>query len=1038
MDAEGLSLPRIPVSTYRLQFNRRFTFSDATKILPYLDELGISDIYASPYFKARKGTIVGYDVVDPTRLNPEIGTEAAYNRLIRELQKRKMGQILDIVPNHMYVGSEDNAWWLDVLENGPSSPYALFFDIDWNPVKRELKNKVLIPVLGEQYGTALERQELKLIFETGAFFLYCYDRKLPILPETYADILKHRIEKLETLLPLDDPPLIELLNIITALSCLPSYTEREQSKLLERSRETEIIKKRLYKLHKENRAIRGFIHENVRIFNGTRKEPHSFDLLDDLLGKQVWRLSYWRVAAEEINYRRFFDISSLAAVRMEDPVVFQKAHELVLKLIGEGKVTGLRVDHPDGLYDPSEYFKRLQRECFLRVRLAHAQKVQGRKSNTPVEANPGIEILRQYVEMVASDPRFRPFYVVGEKILSKGEKLPGDWPVFSTVGYDFLNPLNGIFVDTANGKAFDKIYERFIRSKMGYQDLVYEKKRLIMTASMSGEINTLAHHLNRLSEKNRHTRDFTLNGLRTTITEVIACFPVYRTYVTHSGVNERDRRYVEQTVSKAKRKNPTLSESIFDFLKNVLLLNYSDDFGKTDKMEWVDFVMRFQQVTGPIMAKGLEDTVFYVYNRLVSLNEVGGNPGGFGTHLDAFHRQNVETAKSRPYSLLTTSTHDTKRSEDVRARLNVLSEIPGEWQRCLSRWSRLNRKKKPVVDGRMVPDRNDEYLLYQTLLGVWPANRMTVAEYEEFTARIRDYMLKATREAKANTSWISPNIPYEEALLKSIDAVLASSSANTFLKDFDILQKKVAYFGMFNSLSQTLLKITSPGVPDFYQGTEIWDLTLVDPDNRRPVNFDVRRRVLGRLKKRMAKSGEDRGSLVRGLLRTWQDGTIKLYVTLASLNYRRENRLLFRDGGYVPLMADGSLRENVCAFARLAEDKAALIVVPRFLTRLSKSVNKMQFGGRAWRDTGIIIPDEIPGGTYRNVFTGEVLTEIERNGKKRLPLGEIFARFPVALLEQQTNSEPNRALMPDPYDICEGSGFIMLPSSLSALYVLYG
>lgn len=1002
MDSEGLPLPRIPVSTYRLQFNRRFTFSDATKVLPYLDELGISDIYASPYFKARKGTIVGYDIVDPARLNPEIGTEAAYNRLIRELQKRKMGQILDIVPNHMYVGSEDNAWWMDVLENGPSSPYALFFDVDWNPVKRELKNKVLIPVLSEQYGTVLERQELKLIFETGAFFLYCYDRKLPILPETYVDILKHHIEKLETLLPIDDPSLVKLLSIMTALSCLPSYTEKEQSKLAERSREKEIIKKRLYKLHKESRAIRDFIDENVRIFNGTKKEPHSFDLLNDLLGKQVWRLSYWRVAAEEINYRRFFDINSLAAIRMEDPVVFKKAHELVLKLIGEGKVTGLRVDHPDGLYDPSEYFKRLQRECFLRVRLAHAQRVQGKKSNTPVEVSPEPEILRQYAEMVASDPQFKPFYVVGEKILSKDEKLPEDWPIFSTVGYVFLNPLNGIFVDRANGKVFDKIYERFIRSKMDYQDLVYEKKRLIMMVAMSGEINRLAHYLNHLSEKNRHTRDFTLNSLRTTITEVIACFPVYRTYITRAGVHERDRRYVEQAASKAKRKNPALCESIFDFLENVLLLNYPDDFGETDKMEWVDFVMRFQQVTGPVMAKGLEDTVFYVYNRLVSLNEVGGNPEGFGTRLDAFHGQNIETAKSRPYSLITTSTHDTKRSEDVRARLNVLSEIPGEWQRCLSRWSRLNRKKKLVVHGRMVPDRNDEYLLYQTLLGVWPANRMTVAEYEEFTARIRDYMFKASREAKVDTNWISPNVPYEEALLKFIDAVLASSSANTFLKDSDILQKKVAYFGMFNSLSQTLLKITSPGVPDFYQGTETWDFSLVDPDNRRPIDFVIRKQMLARLKKELTRPNADSVGLARKLLRTWPDGLIKLYVTFISLSYRKMHHRLFEEGAYVPLTVDGQLVEHVCAFARHWEGDTVLVIVPRFLTYLVRSVNHLPLGQKVWKGSGVVLPEETLESNFVNIFTGETILAAKQHEKRILSLGEVFANFPVALLAGET------------------------------------
>lgn len=998
MDAEGLLLPRIPVSTYRLQFNRRFTFSDATKVIPYLDELGISDIYASPYFKARPGTIVGYDMVDPTRLNPEIGTEATYNQLHRALQQRKMGQILDIVPNHLYVGSEDNAWWLDVLENGPSSPYAPFFDIDWDPVKRELKNKVLVPVLGEAYGTVLERRELQLIFKTGAFFLSCYDRRLPLLPETYVDILRHRIGELDTFLPIHDPSLKEFLNIITALGCLPSYTERARSKRAERNREKEIIKKRLYQLYKESRAIRKFIDENVRIFNGTRKEPRSFDLLDDLLGKQVWRLSYWRVAGEEINYRRFFDISSLAAVRMEDPAVFQKVHALVLKLIGEGQVTGLRVDHPDGLYDPSEYFQRLQRECFLRVQLGHSQKRPARKSNTPVEGTPEIEIPRQYAELVASDPQFKPFYIVGEKILSPDEKLPEDWPVFGTVGYDFLNPLNGIFVAMANEKAFNEIYERFIRSKMDYQDLVPEKKRLIMTDSMSGEINRLAHRLNRLSEKNRLTRDFTFNGLRTAITEVIACFPVYRTYITRAGAPERDRRYVERTILKAKGRNPTLSESVFNFLQKVLLLNYPDDLGETDKREWVDFVMRFQQVTGPVMAKGLEDTVFYVYNRLVSLNEVGGNPGAFGTRLDAFHGQNGATAKSRPYALLTTSTHDTKRSEDVRARINVLSEIPGEWQRCLSRWSRLNRNKKLAAQGRLVPDRNDEYLFYQTLLGVWPVNQMTVAAQAEFTARIRDYMLKAAREAKVDTNWISPNIPYEEALLKFIDAVLATSSDNTFLKDFELLQKKVAYFGMFNSLSQTLLKITSPGVPDFYQGTELWDFSLVDPDNRRPIDFVIRKQMLARLKRELARPQADAVALARRLLRTWPDGLTKLYLTYLSLRYRKRHQRLFEEGSYEPLTVDGPLAEHVCAFARHGEGETVLVIVPRFLTSLVKNINHLPLGQKVWKGSGIVLPKETPGSTFVNIFTGETIRAAKHHQKRTLNLGEVLAHFPVALL----------------------------------------
>jgi (1->4)-alpha-D-glucan 1-alpha-D-glucosylmutase len=1002
MDGDDLPLPRIPVSTYRLQFNNRFTFSHAIKIVPYLEELGVSDIYASPYFKAGKGSNCGYDVVDPTRLNPEIGTEEAYERFTGELRKRKMGQILDVVPNHLHVGGGDNAWWLDVLENGPGSSYATFFDIDWHPVKRELDNKVLIPILGEQYGTVLERQELKLVFDKGSFFLSYYDHRLPILPETYAGILGHRMEKLEMLLPEDHASRRELLSVMTALGCLPSYTEIDGARVAERSREKEIIKSRLHRLYKESRVVREFIDENIRIFNGVRDEPHSFDLLDDLLGRQAWRLSHWRVATEEINYRRFFDINSLAAIRMEEPAVFQKVHELLLRLVREGKVTGLRVDHPDGLYNPVEYFKRLQRECFLRVRLSREERARRRKPSD--EGDPESEILKEYAEMMASDPQFKPFYIVGEKILSKGEKLPEDWPIFSSIGYVFLNPVNGIFVDTANGKAFDRVYERFIRSRVSYSDLAYEKKRLIMLASMSGEINMLARYLNRLSERNRHTRDFTLNSLRTAIMEVIACYPVYRTYITRDGVNERDRRYVEQAVSRAKRKNPALSEAVFDFLKNVLLLGHTESSEETDETEWVDFVMRLQQVTGPVMAKGVEDTVFYVYNRLLSLNEVGGNPEAFGTTLDAFHAQNIETARSRPHALITTSTHDTKRSEDVRARINVLSEIPEEWRRYLTRWSRMNRRKKSMVDGRMAPDRNEEYLLYQTLLGVWPAGPMTDGEYRALRGRLRDYMVKAVREAKVNSSWINPDAPYEQALLKFIEAILSRSASSLFMEDFAVFQKKVAYFGMFNALSQTVLKITSPGVPDFYQGTETWDFSLVDPDNRRPVNFNLRRQMLRRLKERITRSGGARRTFLRGLVKTWEDGAIKLYVTLTALNYRREHRLLFDDGGYVPIGAEGSLKENVCAFARLAEDKAALVVVPRFLTRSLKGVKEMPFGDHVWKDTLITVPDGIPGDTFRNVFTGEVVTEVEREGKKRLLLGRVFASFPVALLERQIDS----------------------------------
>jgi (1->4)-alpha-D-glucan 1-alpha-D-glucosylmutase len=986
----------IPVATYRLQFNHQFKFLNAKSIISYLHELGISDCYTSPYFNAQRGSLHGYDILDHNILNPEIGTEEEYNEWIEELKKYGMGQILDIVPNHMSIAGDENTWWMDVLENGPSSIYADFFDIDWRPVKDELENKVLLPILGDQYGHVLDNQELLLSFEEGAFFVHYYDRRLPVAPTTYKKILEFRIDELEKKMGKDHPHLQELLSIITALEHLPPRTEKDREKIMERRREKEIIKRRLWNLYNESGEIRSFINENIRIFNGEKGDRRSFDLLDELLNDQVYRLSHWRVATEEINYRRFSDINELAAIRMEDPLVFKEAHRLIFKLIREKKVTGLRVDHADGLYNSAEYLYRLQKGCFVQFCL---QAIPSLEDESVLEEKMG----RLYDEELSKNPTSplrMPLYIVGEKILTKSERMPEDWPIFSTTGYVFLNSVNGIFIDMEKDKAFDDIYTGFIRSKVNYQDLVYEKKKLVMQTSMPSEINTLGHYLNRISEKNRHTRDFTLNSLTTAIVEVIACFPVYRTYVTPSGVNERDRRYIEQAVSRAKRKNPALSTTIFDFLENVLLLQYPEDFKEADKMEWVDFVMRFQQITGPVMAKGVEDTTFYVYNHFVSLNEVGGNPERFGTPLDTFHGQNIERTKFWPYAMISTATHDTKRCEDVRVRLNILSEIPNEWRDSLLRWSRINKKKKSVIDGQMVPDRNEEYLLYQTLIGVWPVHPMDEAAYEVFKKRIRDYMLKAVREAKVNTSWISPNILYEEGLMKFIDAILSFSQGNPFIRDFEPFQRKVSYFGTFNSLSQTLLKMTSPGIPDFYQGTEIWDFSLVDPDNRRPVDFNIRKEMLKALKKKMAMSGSDLLGFVRDLLQEWRDGYTKLYVIFRSLNYRKENYQLFMDGIYVPLIGDGDLKDHICAFARQREEKVVLVIVPRFLTRLIKSIEEMPLGREVWGDSRIVIPDEIVGEKFHNIFTGETIQTIQKDGQGVLALGEILAHFPVAMLER--------------------------------------
>jgi (1->4)-alpha-D-glucan 1-alpha-D-glucosylmutase len=1001
MKKEKLLIPRIPVSTYRLQFNASFTFNNAAKIVQYLYDLGISDMYSSPYLKASKESLHGYDVVDPHALNPEVGTEREYEELIAELKNRDMGQVLDIVPNHMCIASFENAWWTDVLENGPSSPYAHFFDIDWNPVKKELTNKVLLPFLGEQYGRVLENQELTVAFSEGSFFIHYYDFKFPVMPKTYTHILNHNIDTLRRALHKNNPYFAELLSIITALNHLPSYTESHPEKVQERRREKEIIKRRLRQLYGDCDEIRDFIDENVRTFNGIKGEPKSFDLLDNLLREQIYRFSHWRVAGEEINYKRFFDINSLGALHMQKEDVFRETHKLIFDLIGEGKVTGLRVDHPDGLYNPSEYFHRLQKECFVQLRRAYIEKVK-KEARLPADylnSEADGEIAGRYREMLDADPGYKPFYIIGEKILTKGEIMPEEWPIFSTTGYVFLNSVNGIFVDTNNGKTFDRIYRRFAKTNASFQDTMYEKKKLVMQVAMSGEVNVLGHYLNRLSEKNRHTRDFTLNSLIKALIEIIAYFPVYRTYITTWKINERDSHYIDLAVSKAKKRNPALNQSIFDFIRDVLLLRFPDDFNEDDKSEWLDFTMRFQQITGPVTAKGVEDTAFYIYNRLTSLNEVGGSPDRFGTLLKTFHGQNIERIKSWPHALITTSTHDCKRSEDVRARINVLSELPDIWNGCLTKWARYNVKKKIVVDNRPVPDQNEEYLLYQTLLGVWPIGEpIDAEEYAVFTQRIKDYMQKASREAKEHTSWINPDAVYEDAMNVFIDVVMTDSGDNEFLGDFLVFQRMVSDYGIYNSLSQTLLKITSPGVADFYQGTELWNFALVDPDNRRPVDYRKRIGILESLKG-YEKDG-DAAALARRITDSRHDGMIKMYLIYKALHYRRQNRYLFETGRYIPLITDGGRWENICSFARKKADAIAITVAPRFFSRIIPRHTDLPLGRAVWGDTFVAVPFEKEGAEYRNIFTDEIVQVRNHEQSNVLYIGETLANYPVALLDK--------------------------------------
>jgi (1->4)-alpha-D-glucan 1-alpha-D-glucosylmutase len=992
--------PRIPVATYRLQFNRAFTFEDAGRIVPYLAALGISDVYASSYLAARPGSLHGYDIADHNALNPEVGTEADYDRFVGALRERGMGQVVDVVPNHMGIAQACNRWWNDVLENGPSSPYAEFFDVDWQPVKRELANKILLPILGDQYGRVLENQELRLAYTDGSFSLWYYEHRLPIEPGSAAQILGHRLEALAATLGEEDPHLQEYQSILTALQNLPPRTETAPDRVRERQREKEVVRRRLALLAEACGAIRISIDETVRVFNGKRGDPRSFDLLDRLLDHQVYRLAHWRVAAEEINYRRFFDVNELAAIRMENPAVFHEAHRLILRLVEEGKVTGLRIDHPDGLFDPPRYFLALQRERF-------AQVVRARLARGPAmaEADREAAVAQAAATFEAAcwaepaRPGCRPLYLAAEKILGKGERLPGHWAIHGTTGYEFLTLAGGLFVDAGNERAMTAVYTTFTGQRTPFGDLAYESKQLIMRVAMSSELNVLGHAFSRLAERHRSSRDFTLNSLTHALREVIACFPVYRTYIDGRSpeIALQDRACVEVAVAFAKRRNPATSASVFDFVRDMLLLRSPDNADETYRQDQRAFVQKFQQVTAPVTAKGVEDTAFYRYHRLVSLNEVGGEPDRFGTPVEDFHKQCLARQERWPAGLSATSTHDTKRSEDVRARIHVLSEMPRDWRAAAGRWHRWNRRHAAVVDGRPSPDRNDEYLLYQTLIGAWPLAPMGPEEAASFTERIQAYMLKAAKEAKVNTSWVNPDEGYDEALRAFVARVLAPAPGNRFLADFTAFHGPVALLGMINSLAQTLVKITAPGVPDFYQGTEVWDFSLVDPDNRRPVDFDARATLLDDLRARIA--GGDLAGLARELVERWQDGRIKLYAIHRALGYRRAAPDLFGEGEYVALRVGGPAAGHVVAFARRRGPRVVLTVVPRLTTRLTGHGARLPLGREVWGDTYVVLPADLAVGPYTSLFTGHAVEPAAKGALLALEVAAALGEFPVGLLE---------------------------------------
>jgi (1->4)-alpha-D-glucan 1-alpha-D-glucosylmutase len=969
----SMTTRRIPGATYRLQLNRDLRFTDVQKLVPYFYRLGITDLYVSPFLKARRGSLHGYDVVDHTAINPEIGNDEELAGLTATLASSGMGLIADVVPNHMGIDDEANRWWWDVLENGPSSPYAKFFDIDWTPPKEDLADKVLLPILGDQYGKVLENGEIQLRFEIGAFVIAYYERRFPVAPRSAVAILGPACEQVRALLDAKDPYLVEMESIITSLSVLPPRTESDPEQVRVRLREKEVAKRRLGDLTEASETVRQAIEQTVATINGRRGEPQSFDQLEGLLAHQAYRLSYWRVATDEINYRRFFDVNHLAAIRVEEPEVFDAVHEVVLRLLGAGQVTGLRIDHPDGLFDPAQYFLDVQSAC---------RRLLLPSMDADVQAS--------------ADMTERPCYLIVEKILVREERLRPEWAVHGTTGYEFLNLLNGLFVDSAAERQFHALYARLTGQPFRFGDIAYQSKKLILDATMSAELHVLARRLDRISEQHRWSRDFTLFSLQEALTEVIACFPVYRSYIRAATnlVSDKDRRDILAAIRTAKRRNPAVSESIFDFIASVLLLQDPEGLGEAERAERRDFVMRFQQITGPVMAKGLEDTSFYRAYPLASLNEVGGNPERFGVAVDTFHQHNAERQAQWPSTMLTTSTHDTKRSEDVRARINVLSEVPRDWERALQHWQALNRDKKHVVEGSEVPGANEEYLLYQTLVGVWPLQPMDEKAYEHFVSRLERYMEKALKEAKLHTSWINPHEAYDQAVRQFVRDILSPALDNRFIEDFLRFQNRVAQAGMWNALSQTLLKLTSPGVPDVYQGNELWDLSLVDPDNRQAVDFSQRTTLLEALQER-ERTGL--ASLLRELIAQRADGRIKLYVTYKTLGFRRAQRELFERGSYHPLTVLGERAQHVIAYVRRLEQRWVLVVVPRFVAKFSSSA-RPPVGRRLWKETRLQIPEMGPS-QWENVFTGAIVaTSNCDNASSGLLVHEIFHRLPVALL----------------------------------------
>ena len=928
----------IPTSTYRLQFNPEFGFQNAARIVPYLADLGISHIYASPIFKAKKGSPHGYDGVDPNQLNEELGSRDDFRVLHRKLARNKIGWLQDIVPNHMAFDYA-NRMLMDVLQNGSSSKYYTFFDIEWDQPQKTGQKRLMAPFLGCRFDRCLKNGEFKLSFDGIGFAVNYYQLKLSLQMESYAELLKSIGAKLRIKLGDDHLDYATLADVIERLNKLSLSKSAEA-----RRAEAEKIRSNLRDLYDGNAVIRRCFEEVLRVYNAGGKKGKRRDDLGKLLSEQIFRLCYWKIANEQINYRRFFDINELICLRQENPEVFDTTHRLVKALVDDGYVNGVRIDHVDGLADPAKYLRRLR---------SHLGDI----------------------------------FILVEKILQPTESLPASWPVQGSTGYDFTFRVNSLFCVAKNGRKFERTYRDFSGQTAGFDQMVNGCKRQVLKNQLGGDLNNLVKRIKQIADQAAGGCDMSFQRLQQSLTEILVRFPVYRTYIDRTGPSRADRKYIQEAVESAIRGMPQLEPEL-TFIKKLLLAKTGEPPGKDNTGATGDIgkiIVKFQQLTAPLTAKGFEDTALYVYNRLVSLNEVGGDPRRFGCTANGFHRFIKKRARSWPYSMNSTATHDSKRGEDVRARINVLSELPGEWNDHLYRWQGLNQEKKARLNGEEVPDQNEEYLLYQTLLGAYPFEDIPG---NFFIERIGEYLVKAIREAKIHSSWTEVNAEYEAALVSFAQKILHPIEGASFLKTFLPFFKKVAFYGIWNTLSQTLVKIAAPGVPDFYQGTELFDFHLVDPDNRRPVDFKKRKRFLAQI---LDKAASDPLRLIKELLAAPNDGRIKLFLIARALRVRNQETALFKHGCYVPLTASGRFKTHVIAFARIFEKRCSITVVPRFLTGLVKE-NQHPLGRRVWQDTEVIFAEKTAS-RWKNIFTAEMLS-----AKSSFKIGRILQHFPCALL----------------------------------------